>query len=141
MLRRVRVPRWQSPFRVTRGRTWTGSPTQPGVVGSRLEGRHRLVQRDDPGRSFAYEPFYARAHQIAHEIEGADAAYGASRLPCAEYELQLQMMWAGLYANVPVVNGYSGRQPNRYPFQQAEFSIDLLGLAPVFKSWIWIVTR
>jgi hypothetical protein len=87
-------------------------------------------QPDNHPRSFAFEPFYQRAHSIAREIEGADAAYGVSRLPCGDYERQLMMMWAGLYANVPVVNGYSGRLPHAYPFAPDDGSIDLL------KRWL-----
>jgi len=33
----------------------------------------------------------------------------------APYQGQLEAMWAGLKANAPVVNGYSGRYPLNYP--------------------------
>jgi hypothetical protein len=39
-------------------------------------------------------------------------------------------MWAGLRANVPVVNGYSGRTPPGYPFPDRE-DID-----PALRDWL-----
>ena len=83
-------------------------------------------QRNDPGRSFEAAAFYNRAHRLAGELNGADAAYGRSELPCHDYEHELMMMWAGLYANVPVVNGYSGRAPDRYALTPSQFSLDAL---------------
>jgi hypothetical protein len=46
------------------------------------------------------------------------------------YESQLAAMWAGLEANVPVVNGYSGRYPPGYPDWSRSMTDDEL------KDWM-----
>ena len=65
--------------------------------------------------SFEPGPFYARAEQIATRIKGAESAYVELDPAVNFYEGHLVAMWAGLRANVPVVNGYSGRYPPGYP--------------------------
>jgi hypothetical protein len=87
-------------------------------------------QMEDRSRSFEARPFYARAHLLAAELNGGDAAYGISEMSGAFYEHELMMMWAGLYANVPVVNGYSGRSPKNYTLSSATFSMEAL------KQWL-----
>ncbi len=77
--------------------------------------------------AFPKVEFYGRAKRWAEAIRGADAAYfphDPQAIPLS-YEHHLSAMWAGLYANVPVVNGYSGRYPPNYnPDQQHRFSGD-----------------
>jgi hypothetical protein len=75
-------------------------------------------QADDKGRSFEHAEFYQRAKQFSQQFEGVDAVYVISDGKIPDYEHNLTMMWAGLYANVPVVNGYSGRVPANYPAWQ-----------------------
>jgi hypothetical protein len=99
-------------------------------------------QVGDRSRSFEARPFYAHARTLARELNGTDAAYGLSEMPGAYYEHELTMMWAGLYANVPVVNGYSGREPRDYPSFRDDFSIDLLKgwLGPGWRGTFVVVT-
>lgn len=50
-----------------------------------------------------------------------DAAYVVSNSPTTPFYLQqVQMMWAGLRAGVPVVNGYSGSSPAGLPTTREE---------------------
>jgi hypothetical protein len=71
------------------------------------------VQPDLP--HFDPRPFYAQAERIAVRIKGAQCAYVELDPAMNFYEGHLAAMWAGLLANVPVVNGYSGRYPPGYP--------------------------
>lgn len=64
---------------------------------------------------FDPRPFHARAEQIAKRMNGARCAYVELDPAVNFYEGHLAAMWAGLRANVPVVNGYSGRYPRAYP--------------------------
>ena len=48
-------------------------------------------------------------------MAGASAAYVEPERETHFWTSQLAAMWAGMKANVPVVNGYSGRAPTRYP--------------------------
>ncbi len=66
--------------------------------------------------SFVANDYYPVAERCGESLQGADAGYvkptyGA--IPGTHGELI--GMWAGLHANVPVVNGYSGRWPVDYP--------------------------
>src|SRR5205823_11426350 len=66
--------------------------------------------------SFAHGPFFAEVEGLRERLE---AAGGPAYVPLAPgrpfWQSQLVAMWAGLRANVPVVNGYSGRYPPGYP--------------------------
>jgi hypothetical protein len=66
--------------------------------------------------SFRRDDFYPRTHALARDLAGADAAYVRfdPALGMPKYEHEITAMWAGLRANVPVVNGYSGREPPGY---------------------------
>jgi hypothetical protein len=65
--------------------------------------------------AFDARPFFVETDRMASEMRGAKAAY-VELDPAAPYwTCQLAAMWAGLKANVPVVNGYSGRTPPGYP--------------------------
>jgi hypothetical protein len=90
-------------------------------------------QIDDRGRSFRWAKTYEEARQISGVIRGMDAVYGyTSTDPIAN---QLTMMWAGLYANVPVINGYSGRHPRGYPFVGGEAASDEALRAWLGQDW------
>ena len=59
--------------------------------------------------------YYADVDRWADRIRGADAAY---LVPAPQLQREFEevlAMWAGLRANVPVVNGYSGRAPLDFP--------------------------
>jgi hypothetical protein len=67
--------------------------------------------------SFDKKDFYVIADRTAEQLRGAQAAYVVPRYTDTNGELlrgvygDVLGMWAGLWANVPVVNGYSGRRP------------------------------
>jgi hypothetical protein len=59
--------------------------------------------------------YYAEVDQFAARLRGAEVGYVLPR-PGVDLEFEeVFAMWAGLRANVPVVNGYSGRIPDGYP--------------------------
>lgn len=64
---------------------------------------------------FEAEPFFAAAERKGEAIIGQPWAYLPLEPGRQYYTRQLEAMWAGLLANVPVVNGYSGRSPLGYP--------------------------
>jgi hypothetical protein len=67
------------------------------------------------------QEFYPVVERTAEQLRGAEAAYVIPRMRDAHGEpnsiaSDTMAMWAGLRANVPVVNGYSGRAPSEdYP--------------------------
>ena len=67
--------------------------------------------------SFVAEPFYREANRLAEQLEGSQTAY--IRPPITSQTnietAHICAMWAGLKANVRVINGYSGRIPADYP--------------------------
>jgi hypothetical protein len=69
----------------------------------------------EPG-SFATADVYPLCDKLAEGLRGADAGYVLPRPRPFRLHGDLLGMWAGLRANVPVVNGYSGRYPDNYPF-------------------------
>ena len=66
--------------------------------------------------SFRRDDFYPRAIGLAEQLHGADVAYIHQNPDVIryKYEHQITCMWAGLEANMPVVNGFSGRVPTGY---------------------------
>ena len=68
--------------------------------------------------SFPKAEYFAAADRYAAGLRGADVGYVIPRSPNVYLPYQLYGnligMWAGLEANVPVVNGYSGRYPDDY---------------------------
>jgi hypothetical protein len=71
--------------------------------------------------SFARADFYPLVDRAAARLKGADAAWVVPRYADPHGEVlgglygDVFGMWAGLRANVPVINGYSGRAPTGYP--------------------------
>lgn len=66
--------------------------------------------------SFRAADFYPTADRCANAMAGADAGYVLPNYgPIPGTHGELVGMWAGLRANVPVVNGYSGRWPDGFP--------------------------
>ena len=64
--------------------------------------------------SFAKDEFYPRVEGYGDKIRGADVGYIIPRHERFALYGDVMGMWAGLTANVPVVNGYSGRSPDDY---------------------------
>jgi hypothetical protein len=66
-------------------------------------------------KSFAKADFYALAERCSGRLRGADVGYVEPRYGENPAEGEMLGMWAGMTANVPVVNGWSGRWPDGYP--------------------------
>lgn len=65
--------------------------------------------------AFNPAPFFAEAQTLAEQMSGAKLVYVEPDRESAAWVSELAAMWAGLRANVPVVNGNSGRKPKDYP--------------------------
>ncbi len=59
--------------------------------------------------------FYPNVDRCAVGLRGADIGYMIPDPGRPQLYGDVVAMWAGLRANVPVVNGYSGRYPDAYP--------------------------
>jgi hypothetical protein len=76
------------------------------------------VQEQIPRRplpSFEVGPWKARVTALRDRLTPGTVAYIDLPPDRPFWESQVTVMWAGLEANVPVVNGYSGRYPTGYP--------------------------
>lgn len=102
---------------------------------------------DPPGFDRCH--FYPLADRLAEILRRGDAAYVVPRYTDPEGVVwdgvygQVLAMWAGLRANVPVVNGYSGRLPSGpYPPYHAAVADDHLRnwLAGRFRGRLVIVS-
>ena len=103
---------------------------------------------DPPG--FDKADFYSIARRVAAELRAGDAGYVVPRYTDTKGEVlkvlcgEVLAMWAGLYANVPVVNGYSGRVPGggKYPPYGVTVSDEMLRqwLSGRFRGRLVIVT-
>jgi hypothetical protein len=80
--------------------------------------------------AFNGKPFFSVAGQLAGQMAGAKCAYVQLSPEAPYWTGQLVAMWAGLKANVPVINGYSGRVPAGYPDETLSHDLDEL------SSWI-----
>jgi hypothetical protein len=69
--------------------------------------------------SVAKDEFYPEVKRQAERIRGADAAFLVPRRDSEPVYDHILAMWVALEANVPVVNGYSGRTPHGYPYDFA----------------------
>jgi hypothetical protein len=67
--------------------------------------------------SFETASFYPRAEALGKNLRRSAAAYVFPRPDMCWPTNELLAMWAGLHANRPVVNGYSGRMPDGYPVE------------------------
>jgi hypothetical protein len=68
-----------------------------------------------PTPSFAVVPWHQRVADLRSRLTPGTVAYVELAPDRPFWESQVTAMWAGLEANVPVVNGYSGRYPTGYP--------------------------
>jgi hypothetical protein len=65
--------------------------------------------------NMARSEFYPQVDRCAEGLRGADAGYVLPKGGPYQLYGDVVGMWAGLRANVPVANGYSGRYPVPYP--------------------------
>lgn len=99
-------------------------------------------------RSFDQADFYTLADRTAGELLGADAGYVSPEYTDTLGERiddihgEVFAMWVGMRANVPVVNGYSGRcPPGEYPLGARVQDADLhKWLAGRFRGQLTLVT-
>ncbi len=99
--------------------------------------------------SFSQRAYFDKVRKLAHELHGASVAYVEiepntdAEEPADPMATDLIAMWAGLEANVPVVNGYSGRSPNNFPRNHRFKTDDELKawLAPANADRVRIMTR
>lgn len=74
--------------------------------------------------SFEKKDFYGIADRLAIQLQGADAGYVIPVVTDTKGHVSKGLygdvvgMWVGLRANVPIVNGYSGRWPANHPHIQ-----------------------
>jgi hypothetical protein len=79
-----------------------------------------LEQIDLELPSFDVSSFYPHAEALGKRLQRGTASYILSRPEIPWYTGELLAMWAGLYSNRPVINGYSGRWPDRYPYPRMQ---------------------
>ncbi len=97
-------------------------------------------QTGHDGESFDKADVYGVAARAAERFRGADVAYYT--IPEDEHPLypSLVAMWAGMLADVPVVNGYSGRRPPTFPELERLTDADVKAwLGPAFRGKTLVV--
>lgn len=97
-------------------REWLRYAVQGVVVGLMM-----FEQTEYQQPSFVRKDFYPLVEATAEHLKGADAGWVVPRYKDPTGEVgagpygDVFGMWVGLRANVPVMNGYSGRAPKDYP--------------------------
>jgi hypothetical protein len=76
--------------------------------------------------SFDHAAVFQRVAAVSAGLKGQESGYVALDDVHPFWENQLVAMWGGLKANVPVVNGYTGRWPGSYPSWSRNLSDDEL---------------
>jgi hypothetical protein len=61
------------------------------------------------------EQFFAPARSLVQHLDGVDTAYVVFDESMPPYRHDIAAMWAGLWAKVPVMNGFSGTIPPGHP--------------------------
>lgn len=89
--------------------------------------------------SFDRREFYPAATALAGEFRDADAVLVLNEYNSGtpDYLQELTAMWAGLQANVPVINGYSGRWPDGYTYPSRQAPADAPAAAARFLGEAW----
>ena len=97
-------------------REWLRYAVQALIIGAMVS---EQTQYQQP--SYARADFYPLVDMAARDLKGAEAGYVVPRYVDATGVVadgafgEVFGMWVGLRANVPVVNGYSGRAPKGFP--------------------------
>lgn len=95
--------------------------------------------------SFDHTAYHAEVDRLADELRGAQAGYVIPRAePHGPMGIELYgdvvAMWVGLRANVPVVNGYSGRYPPGFDVKTSQLDESLRAwLTGKFRGTLTIV--
>lgn len=107
---------WLTQVTARISREWVRYAVQGLVVGLMI-----FEQTEYQQPSFVRKDFYPLVDETAARLKGADAGWVVPRYvdPTGEVGAgpygDVFAMWVGLRANVPVINGYSGREPKDYP--------------------------
>lgn len=97
-------------------------------------------QTSYPHAEFRADSFYEPVDECAALLKGHDAGMFLPTVGPETLYSELIGMWAGLRANVPVVNGYSGRLPPGYPEHGDWTDDDLRGwLRGKFRGTVAII--
>lgn len=97
-------------------RDWLRYAVQAIVIGAMI-----FEQTEYQQPSFERKSFYSMVDETAKRLKGAEAAWIVPRYVDKRGEVstgphgEVFAMWVGLRANVPVLNGYSGRAPDGFP--------------------------
>ncbi|MBX7102484.1 MAG: hypothetical protein K1X57_00280 [Gemmataceae bacterium] len=75
---------------------------------------------------FDQRPFRAEVSRLTEELRNGPPAYVEPDAGSPFWVSHIAAMWAGLKANVPVVNGYSGRTPPGFPDEKLIWDDDEL---------------
>jgi hypothetical protein len=106
---------WLTQVTSVIGREWLRFAVQAIVVGALI-----FEQTEYQQPSFERKSFYPLVDKAAEQLNGAEVGwvvphYTDTNKYSAYIEDEVFAMWVGLRANVPVVNGYSGREPTDFP--------------------------
>jgi hypothetical protein len=91
---------------------------RPGRRGLAVAALAAVVAAEQAGYvrpGFWSHEYYGLADRYAADLRGAEVGYVLSHPDARHEHSHVFAMWIGLRANVPVVNGYSGRNPDGYP--------------------------
>lgn len=92
------------------------------------------------GENFEKATVYDVAGRVAEHLRGADVAYYTVSEDEHPLYPSLVAMWAGMIADVPVVNGYSGRRPPTFPEAERLSDADVKAwLGPAFRGKALVV--
>lgn len=68
-----------------------------------------------PAPAFEKSLFYPQVERYSHELKAGDLGYIIRTWGNIPEHTDILAMWAGMQANIPVINGYSGRAPVGFP--------------------------
>jgi hypothetical protein len=85
--------------------------------------------------------FFDRAEALVPHLAGVDAAYVVDNESLPDYRHEITAMWAGLWAKVPVMNGFSGTKPRDYPGIGERPTVEELvrALGPTWKGRLAVI--
>jgi len=85
--------------------------------------------------------FFDRAQSLVPHMAGADVVYVIDDGSMPDYRHQVSAMWAGLWAKVPVMNGFSGTQPIDYPGMNDHPTVEELvrALGPYWRGRLAVI--
>jgi len=97
----------ENRFQSARRRTWIYVGILGVVVCEQLIPKPEQFTKSEQG--------YGQAEALVEHMRGADAAFVVYDDSMPDYRHHIVAMWAGMWADVPVINGFSGSQPKNFP--------------------------